>query len=81
MSDAGSIRGRLNIIFQEVFDDDSIQISDETTAQDIDDWDSVAHITLVLSVEEEFGVQLNAAEVGKLENVGAMVKLLIDRGC
>jgi len=81
MSDAGSIRGRLNTIFQEVFDDDSIQISDETTAQDIDDWDSVAHITLVLSVEEEFGVQLNAAEVGKLENVGAMVKLLIDRGC
>jgi len=81
MSDADSIRGRLNTIFQEVFDDDSIQIFDEMTAQDIDDWDSVAHITLVLSVEEEFGIQLNAVEVGKLENVGAMIKLLMDRGC
>jgi acyl carrier protein len=49
------------------------------TAADIDEWDSVTHITLVLAVEKEFGVRLNAAEVGKLDNVGAMIGLLARR--
>ena len=55
MSDvAPDVRDRLNEIFREVFDDDDIQIFDEMTAVDLDDWDSLSHITLVVSVERGF---------------------------
>jgi len=67
---------RLNRVFQEVFDDDEIKITEGTTADDIEDWDSLMHITLVVAIEKEFSIRLNAAEVGKLENVGAMLKLI-----
>ena len=73
------VKSRLSGIFREVFDDDSIEITDATTADDIDEWDSLSHITLVLAVEREFGVKLKAAEVGSLANVGAMIRLLMDR--
>lgn len=74
-----SMKERLNGIFREVFDDDTIEISDNMTAKDIAEWDSLNHIILVVAVEKEFGLKLNAAEVGKLENVGAMLTLLEDR--
>lgn len=73
------IRKRLNSVFQEVFDDDEIQIFDEMTAKDIEEWDSLMHITLVVATEKEFGLRLNAAEVGKLQNVGAMLDILVER--
>lgn len=79
MTDFSSVKQKLNRVFRDVFDDDNIEIFDAMTAGDIDEWDSVTHITLVLAVEKEFGVRLNAAEVGKLDNVGAMIELLARR--
>lgn len=79
MTDFSSVKQKLNRVFRDVFDDDNIEIFDAMTAGDIDEWDSVTHITLVLAVEKEFGVHLNAAEVGKLDNVGAMIELLARR--
>jgi acyl carrier protein len=79
MNSRSELFSRLLNIFQEVFDDDSIELSDRTTADDIEEWDSLNHITLVLSIEKEFGVILNAAEVGSLENVGQMIDLLMTR--
>jgi acyl carrier protein len=79
MTGLSSVKHKLNRVFRDVFDDDNIEIFDAMTAADIDEWDSVTHITLVLAVEKEFGVRLNAAEVGKLDNVGAMIKLLARR--
>jgi acyl carrier protein len=73
------IRTRLTQVFHEVFDDDTIVIKDETTADDIDEWDSLSHISLVLATEKEFGVRLKAAEVGNLADVGAMIRLLVER--
>ena len=70
------IRKRLQGVFREVFNDDGIDIFDEMTAKDIDEWDSLMHIVLVVAVEKEFGLRLNAAEVGNLENVGAMLTIL-----
>ncbi|MFC5322227.1 acyl carrier protein [Bradyrhizobium sp. HKCCYLRH2060] len=67
---------RLNKVFIETFGDETIKITPEMTADDLDEWDSVTHISLVLAVEEEFGQRLNAAEIGNLENVAAMVALL-----
>lgn len=63
-------------MFREVFDDDSIEIFDEMTAKDIPEWDSLMHIILVVAVEKEFIVRLNAAQVGQLKNVGEMLDLL-----
>jgi acyl carrier protein len=74
-----SIKQRLTEVFHDVFDDTTIALFDEMTAKDIEEWDSLMHITLVVNVEKEFGITLNAAEVGKLENVGAMIKILMER--
>jgi len=71
-----NIRNRLNNIFQDVFDDEKIEIFEEMTAEDIDEWDSLMHVTLVLAVENEFDIRLNASEIGKLQNVGTMLILL-----
>lgn len=79
MSERDAVRERLNAVFREVFEDDGLEISDATTASDIDEWDSLQHIVLVLAVEREFRLRLNPAEVGKLENVGRMIDLLVAR--
>jgi acyl carrier protein len=77
MTDRDDVVRRLTEIFQETFDDDSIELSDGMTAADLDDWDSLQHIVLVLAIEREFALKLNPAEVGKLENVGKMIDLLL----
>lgn len=74
-----AITERLTQVFQDVFDDDELTIHRDMTARDIDDWDSLMHITLVLAVEKAFGIRLKAAEVGALENVGQMIDLLHKR--
>ena len=77
MAEREAIHERLNAVFQDIFDDPSLQIRESMTAADLDDWDSLQHIVLVLAVEREFAVRLNPAEIGKLENVGKMIDLLL----
>ncbi len=79
MSNREVLQQRLNEVFQDVFDDDELAIFPEMTAADLDDWDSLMHITLVLAVERQFSIRLKAAEVGALENVGQMIALLEKR--
>jgi acyl carrier protein len=76
MMEEGQIYQRLNTIFVDVFDDDTVSLKAETTADDVDGWDSLSHIRLVLSVEKAFNVKFSAAEVGKLKNVGELVGLI-----
>ena len=73
------LKRRLNEVFRETFDDDSLEIYGEMTARDVEEWDSLMHITLVVATEKEFGLQLNAAEVGQLKNVGEMLDILEQR--
>jgi acyl carrier protein len=77
LAERDGITQRLNTVFQDTFDDPSIRIHERMTAADLDDWDSLQHIVLVLAVEREFAVKLNPTEVGKLENVGKMIDLLL----
>ena len=72
------IMERLQRNFRETFDDDSIVLFEQMTAKDLSEWDSINHISLVLAIEKEFDVRLNASDVGKLENVGAMIHLLME---
>jgi acyl carrier protein len=68
---------RLNRVFQDVFDDDEITVSRETTAKDIDGWDSVMHVTLLVNVEKAFGVKFSSTEVANLKSVGELEDLIL----
>lgn len=70
---------RLNEVFRDVFDDDTIEVGEETTADDIEDWDSLNHITLIDAVENEFGVKFTMGEVSGMKNVGEMARIISER--
>lgn len=70
---------RLNEVFRDVFDDDSIEVNEDTTANDIEDWDSLNHITLIDAVESEFGVRFTMGEVSGMKNVGEMAEIIKER--
>ena len=70
---------RLNKVFQDVFDDDTIEVHDETTADDIDEWDSFEHINLVVAVEDEFSFKIPMGKVVTMKNVGEMVDIILEK--
>jgi len=70
------IYARLEEIFKDVFDEDSIAVTPELSAKDVDSWDSLTHIRLMLTVEKSFKIKFSAPEIGKLENVGDLVALI-----
>lgn len=69
---------RLNEVFREVFDDEEITVNDETTADDIEDWDSLEHINLVNAIEEEFDMKFNMGQIVSMKNVGEMVDIILE---
>ena len=77
--DSKVIYQRLNKVFQDVFDDDSIVVNPKTTADDIDDWDSLEHITLINAVEREFKMKFKMGEISSLKNVGEMAQIIAAR--
>lgn len=74
--DRAEIFERLNYVFRDVFDDDSITVSDNTTASDIDGWDSLMHITLISAVEDEFDMKFDMKSVVAMKNVGDMADII-----
>ena len=72
--DRKNVNERLNRIFRDVFDDDSITVNDNTTSDDIEDWDSIEHITLIDAVEHEFKMRF------KMKDVGEMISIILERG-
>jgi acyl carrier protein len=75
MDEAG-IYARLAEIFEDVFEDDSIQLTPQLAAKDVDGWDSLTHIRLILTIERAFKIKFSTLEIGKLENVGDLVALI-----
>jgi acyl carrier protein len=71
------VMGLLNPIFRDVFDDDELVIEGNTTAKDIDGWDSLTHIRLVISIEKALDLRFTAFEISELENVGEMAELIV----
>jgi acyl carrier protein len=74
--DEPQIYTRLGKIFEDVFDDDSIQVTPDLTAKDVDGWDSLAHIRLILTIEKAFKVKFSTSEIGKLEKVGDLAAII-----
>jgi len=66
----------LNEIFCEVFDDDSLRITDAMTAKEVEEWDSLNHINLIVAVERGFRIKFTVKEVSNLANVGEFIALI-----
>jgi acyl carrier protein len=66
----------LTPIFREVFDDDSIVLTRDTTANDIDAWDSLSHMNMVMAVEVKFKIRFALGELPSLRNVGDLADLV-----
>jgi acyl carrier protein len=73
---ADPLIARLTDLFREVFEDDSIVLHRAMTASDIEGWDSMAHLRLILSIERHFKLRLPSTKVAGLKNVGDMMDLI-----
>lgn len=71
---------RLNRVFRDILDDETIELHDETVADDVDGWDSFEHINLIVGVEEEFSFKIPMGKVVSMSNVGEMVDIILDMG-
>ena len=67
---------RLTPIFRDIFDDEEIIITFDTSAKDIEDWDSLSQIRLVAAIEKEFGIKFKFGELNSLRNVGEMIDVI-----
>ncbi|MET4045494.1 MULTISPECIES: acyl carrier protein [Bradyrhizobium] len=74
--DQSQIYSRITTVFRDVFDEEDLDLTPETTADDVDGWDSLSHIRLVLAVSKSFGIKFSASEIGGLKNVGELVALI-----
>ena len=71
---------RLDDVFRDVFDDNTLEVDENTTADDIEDWDSIEHITLIGAVEDEFKMRFKMVEVSGMKDVGEMIGIIEQRG-
>lgn len=70
---------RLTEVFRDVFDDEEIELTDSTTSDDIEEWDSLEHVNLIITVEQEFHIKFTMGEITGMKNVGAMVDIIMER--
>ncbi|NCS87324.1 MAG: acyl carrier protein [Ignavibacteria bacterium] len=70
------IYSQLNDVFKEVFNKNDLEINDDTSADQIEEWDSLQHLILMITVEKKFGIKFTAKETQLFNNVGEMVKAI-----
>ncbi len=70
------ITSRVTGIFKDVLDDDSIVLRRETTAHDVEGWDSLSHINLIVAIEKEFKIKFDLMELKPLQNVGELFDVI-----
>lgn len=67
-------------VFREVFENPALDVGPNTVAKDVDGWDSLGHINLIVALEQRFAVKFRLAELHALKNVGDLEQLLVTRG-
>ena len=68
------IREKLTNLFQEVFDEETLVLSDEMTADDVDAWDSLSHVNLMIAIEIAFDIEFQQSEIQNFANVGELIQ-------
>ncbi len=71
--DEPEIRKKLNIIFRNIFDDDSIELTRDSSAKNIESWDSLTHVNIIVSIEMAFGIKFKTSEIESMQNVGHLL--------
>lgn len=74
--ETNGIYSRLTTVLQEVFDADDLVACPELTAADVEEWDSLNHVRLILSIEKAFQIRFSASEIANLRNVGDLATLI-----
>ena len=72
----GKIMSELQDVFRDIFDENDLIINDETNAEDIEDWDSLAQVRITMAIEKKFGIKFKFEELAALRNVGEMLKTI-----
>lgn len=70
---------RLTKVFRTVFDNDAIELTPQMTADDVDEWDSLSHINLMIAIELEFGIEFEQSEIQNFANVGELMASIIEK--
>ena len=70
---------KMNTTFREVFDDDDIGLSDETTVADIEGWDSLTNVRLLVQIEIDFDISFSSSEIADIPNVGELADVIVSR--
>jgi acyl carrier protein len=73
------IREKIGELLADLLDEDNIKLSDETVAEDVDGWDSIVHVKLILAIESSYGIRFESDEIAAPENVGALVDLIASK--
>ena len=79
MKERSEILKRVTKVFRDEFDNDDLVITDETTADDVEEWDSLSHVQLISSIEKEFKIRFSSKEIMKWRNVGELVDSIISK--
>jgi acyl carrier protein len=74
--DDQAIMAELTDIFHDLFGDDTLVLTPETTADDVEGWDSIKHISLIVAVEDHWGIKMKTAEIDTLKNVGDLQRIV-----
>lgn len=73
------ILSKVQDIFRDVLDDEDIELVDNTTAEDIEDWDSLSHIQLIKEIEKSFSIRFTSREILSWNNVGEMIDCIASK--
>lgn len=76
---SSEVMSRLTGVFQRVFGHEALSLSRSTTAQDVDGWDSLMHINLIVAIEREFKIRFTTREIARLQNVGELTDLIASK--
>lgn len=70
---------KLTVIFRKLFKNDSLNLTIELTAHDVDHWDSLSHMLLITAIENDFSIKFKLKELNKMRNVGDMIEIILSK--
>jgi acyl carrier protein len=79
MTTTNDLHERLTDVFREIFQDNSLVLRDDMTADEVENWDSLSHINLIVALENEFSIRFTTGEVTGLKNVGELTALVLSK--